>query len=50
MAGYSSLHCGTIPVSAFVRPMSVNSSTILRVTSLHCLFVLAESQRALLVS
>ena len=42
LVGYSSLHCGTIPVNVVIL-MSMDSDTFLGVTSLHYLFVLAES-------
>ena len=43
IVGYSSLHCGTIPINAMVRFMNMDSDTVLGVTFLHHLFVLTES-------
>ena len=42
IVGYSSLHCGTIPVNVVIL-MSMDIDTFLGVASLHCLFALAES-------
>ena len=43
VVGYSSLHCGTIPINAVVWLMSIDHNIVLEVTSLDSLLVFADS-------